>query len=43
VARQDHLDAGIDGCALPLPAGVAAMVDDLHRTCAGTDVTYARS
>ena len=41
-ASVDHLDAGIDGCALALPAGVATMVDDLHRTYAGTDVTYTR-
>src|SRR3990172_5634125 len=42
-ASVDQLDVGIDGCALALPAGVAAKVEDLYRTYTGTDVAYARS
>ena len=37
-----QLDAGIDGCARALPAGVAAKIDDIHRAYLGTDATYAR-
>jgi aryl-alcohol dehydrogenase-like predicted oxidoreductase len=41
-ATLSQLDAGIDGCALKLPEGVAAKVDELHRAYVGTEVSYAR-
>lgn len=41
-ATVEHLDAAVDGCAVPLPADVRAAVDDAHRAFTGTDVGYAR-
>jgi aryl-alcohol dehydrogenase-like predicted oxidoreductase len=41
-ATVAQLDAGLDGCALPLPPGVASKVDELHRAYLGTEHTYAR-
>ena len=41
-ASEAQLDAGIDGCRLPLPEGLAAKVDEIHRAYLGTEVSYAR-
>ena len=41
-ATQEQLDAGIEGCRLALPAGVAQKVDELHKAYVGTDQSYAR-
>ena len=41
-ATLEQLDAGIEGCALELPAGVAAKVEELHRAYVGTEHVYAR-
>ena len=37
-----QLDAGIEGCALPLAPALLAKIDELHRSYVGTDVSYAR-
>ena len=41
-ASVEQLDAGIDGCARELPAGVAARIDAIHSAYLGTDACYAR-
>lgn len=41
-ADAAQLDAGIDGCLLPLPEGLAAKVDEIHRAYVGTEISYAR-
>ena len=41
-ATQAQLDAGIAGCSLPLPDGLAQKIDELHRAYVGTDQSYAR-
>ena len=41
-ATLEQLDAGIEGCARKLPAGVAQKADELHRAYLGTEHVYAR-
>jgi aryl-alcohol dehydrogenase-like predicted oxidoreductase len=41
-ATLEHLDAGLEACARPLPPEVGTQVDALHRAYLGTDATYAR-
>ncbi|ATB34067.1 aldo/keto reductase [Melittangium boletus DSM 14713] len=38
----EHLDAALEGCARPLPAEVAARVDEAWRDWQGTDASYVR-
>ena len=41
-ATLAQLDAGIEGCALGLPAGVVQRIDEVHKAYVGTDQSYAR-
>ncbi len=38
----EHLDAALEACARPLPAGVAERMDTVYREWLGTDASYAR-
>ena len=38
----EHLDAALDACARPLPAGVGARMDEVYREWLGTDASYVR-
>lgn len=41
-ATVEQLDTALRACARPLPEGLAARVDELHRAFVGTDAVYAR-